>query len=289
MLRRAAIDASGHADNVQHVAINAARSYIAAGKRKEIITKEEMIKMLRAEDVEAWNAWRYKDWYTVVDLPHIDLAGLNLEGINFYRAYLTRANLEGCNLKGSHLYMAVLPWANLEGADLTGSKPLMVDMTGASLAGASLDYTKLHGAQLSITDLNNASLRWSSLHSADLSWAVLSRTNFYGSDMNGVTITAIANDTILAGIKFDWHDRPLVAALLERWADRGSNDRQKFELSLSVSVGSGPIDWADLLSSRSHSQKTKLQAIRYLKRHQMYDNPMPSTVLDYLQKQEKRR
>ncbi len=78
-----------------------------------------------------------------------DLAGLNLDGVNFIRANLTGANLVGCCFRDADLIFGNFSGANLSGADLRGATLNETIWTGAIVSGCDFrDSTGLGSLQL---------------------------------------------------------------------------------------------------------------------------------------------
>jgi len=122
-----------------------------------------------------------------VDLPDVDLAGLDLRdvryllassagcddcgktkpgrssaadwnGANLSDSKLLGANLSGLQLQRASLARAVLSGANLQGADLSFADLSDADLSGAGLEGADLTGAELRGAQLTRARLDGANL-----------------------------------------------------------------------------------------------------------------------------------
>ena len=87
------------------------------------------------------------------DYAGLDLAGANLDGMDFSNSLMEQVNLYGASLRGANLSHCVLVRANLENADFTG----------ANLEGANIGAT--HANKANFTDAN--------LHST-----ILARGNF---------------------------------------------------------------------------------------------------------------
>lgn len=144
------------------------------------IEKEDLDRILENhkhylnEDCENWKSMR-------ADLSDINLAGIDLSGINLFDADLDGANLEGTNLRN-----AVLSYANLSGTNLKD----------ANLINANLSYANLMFSNLCNTDLSYADLKY-----ANLAGSVLSSTNLFCTNLAGVNLyhTTITNQPKIKG------------------------------------------------------------------------------------------
>jgi hypothetical protein len=118
----------------------------------------------------------YSDTKTAVEdcaQKGVSLAGANLGGIDFSRAYLRSADLEGANLSDAYLRKADLSCARLRGANLRGAYLCRVDFKDADLSGADLHEANLEGANLEGADLYCANLSGAILSGANLVGAIL--------------------------------------------------------------------------------------------------------------------
>ena len=170
------------------------------------------------QGVEVWNNWRKKEPRVTPDFRGVDLNEIisDLQGVDFYKANLSRANLKRANLSGADLRKANLSkadlseanltWANLSQADLSEA-----DLSEANLSGADLSKTNLSkadlseagliGANLSQADLSEAGLIGANLSQADLSEADLSgvdlqeadliRANLFGTNLSGANLSGV--------------------------------------------------------------------------------------------------
>ncbi|MDR5638155.1 MULTISPECIES: pentapeptide repeat-containing protein [unclassified Thermosynechococcus] len=112
--------------------------------------------------------------FPLVQLSHVDLAGADLQGINWSGADLIKANLANANLRG----------ANLIGADLSGA-----NLTDANLQEAMLSGAILVGAYLSRANLQQAVLSGAILKGAVLHDSNLKDTNVVGADLSEADLT----------------------------------------------------------------------------------------------------
>jgi hypothetical protein len=105
------------------------------------------------------------------------LAGACLQGLSFWRAELSDANLEGADLRGANLDHAVLRGALLRGACLSRASLWRADLSAADLASADLrdarlDHAVLRAAILRGAKVDRASFWEARLEGADLRDAV---------------------------------------------------------------------------------------------------------------------
>jgi len=101
------------------------------------------------------------------------LAGACLQGLSFWRAELSDANLEGADLRGANLDHAVLRGALLRGACLSRASLWRADLSAADLASADLRDAKLDHAVLRAAILRGAKLDRASFWEARLEGADL--------------------------------------------------------------------------------------------------------------------
>lgn len=67
------------------------------------MTKQELIKLLLAGNVQEFNEFRANNPDIEIDLSYADLSGTNLEGADLYEARLEYADLRDANLSGASL------------------------------------------------------------------------------------------------------------------------------------------------------------------------------------------
>jgi uncharacterized protein YjbI with pentapeptide repeats len=101
------------------------------------------------------------------------LAGTCLQGLSFWRADLSDANLEGADLRGANLDHAVLRGTLLRGACLARASLWRADLSGADLASADLRDAKLDHAVLRAAILRGAKVDRASFWEARLEGADL--------------------------------------------------------------------------------------------------------------------
>ncbi len=114
------------------------------------------------------------------DLQGAQLVGVHLEGADFRKARLARANLE----------RSVLRLTNFTGADLTEARLAHSDLTYADLVMTTLLGADLRHADLCKVNLSAALLRGADLSHADLEFAILTETDLRGANLTGVDLRA---------------------------------------------------------------------------------------------------
>jgi len=107
-----------------------------------------------------------------------DLSGLNLQGANFQKTVLAKADLETANLTGAKLKGAILWDANFQNAILEG----------ADLETANLTEAKLKGADLRVANFQNAILVEANLEIADLIYAQFHKANLAEAKLKGADL-----------------------------------------------------------------------------------------------------
>jgi serine/threonine-protein kinase len=88
------------------------------------------------------------------NLAHINLRGAYLEGVDFGRSSLVRADFRNAMMVRAYLSNADLQGADLRGADLRGAYLLNANLRGANLCGANLTGAKLAPEQLAMAKTN---------------------------------------------------------------------------------------------------------------------------------------
>jgi len=143
------------------------------------------------------------------DLSGTDLSGTDLSGANLTGTNLTGANLTGTNLIGANLTGANLIGANLTGANLTGANITRVDFTETNVSNAI--FTNIIGRPNSLptswifvngyligpaVNLTNADLSGLDLSGVDLTGANLTNTILSGTNFSGTTLTGVISSNI---------------------------------------------------------------------------------------------
>jgi uncharacterized protein YjbI with pentapeptide repeats len=115
-----------------------------------------------------------------------DTAGTEDAHTDFYRAYLSGAELRGAVLSGVDLFGIDLSAADLRGAELS-----LVNLCGADLSGADLRRANLYGADLSDANLRGADLGEATLISANLEKAIFDGFTIWPDDFDPLESGAI--------------------------------------------------------------------------------------------------
>lgn len=118
-----------------------------------------------------------------------DLSDLNLNGADFRKIVLEKAELQGCQLiqvkfDGAHLWEA-----KLDGANLWGAKLQDVDLKGAELKKADLRRAKLCNTYLLEANLQDAWLEGAELQNVNLTSVNLAKTYLTHADLQDVNLS----------------------------------------------------------------------------------------------------
>ena len=118
-----------------------------------------------------------------------DLSDLNLNGADFRKIVLEKAELQGCQLiqvkfDGAHLWEA-----KLDGANLWGAKLQDVDLKGAELKKADLRRAKLCNTYLLEANLQDAWLEGAELQNVNLTSVNLAKTYLAHADLQDVNLS----------------------------------------------------------------------------------------------------
>jgi uncharacterized protein YjbI with pentapeptide repeats len=151
------------------------------------MTKQELVELLLAGNVQEFNEFRANN----PDIE-IDLSGVDFVGFDFY-IDLSQVNFKSTNLSNANLYGALLCDADLE---------------GANLRGANLSETDLEGA-----NFQNADCRDVNFNSAKFSFNYMTKRNvcFYGANLEG----AIFDHEVIYGSEdCNWLNRAILPSLL---------------------------------------------------------------------------
>src|SRR5579864_268256 len=163
--------------------------------KRQNMADEEHLAILK-KGAGFWNEWRDQNRDIKPDLFGAQLAGFDLEGVNFEDASIACANLRGVNLSN----------ANLAKADIGGDHHSIRGLAGATdLQGANLFAAHLFETNFNGSDLRNAVLRSCHLHGAvfiatqlagaDLTESKVSFTTFNDVDLRKVVgLDAVRHD-----------------------------------------------------------------------------------------------
>jgi uncharacterized protein YjbI with pentapeptide repeats len=152
----------------------------------------ELLKDLEA--VTKFNEYRRVRENLQVHLPYAILAHLDLNGIDFSKAFLFEAEMPNTNLSGANFLESNLTRADLTKADL--SRCIMIEadlhstnLTGANLSSANFSYANLTKSFLSGARLVTAFLPRANLSDADLSWSDLTKANLVKANLSRATLS----------------------------------------------------------------------------------------------------
>ena len=118
-----------------------------------------------------------------------DLSGLNLQGANFQKTVLAKADLETANLTGAKLKGAILWDANFQNAILEKADLETANLTEAKLKGARLWDANFQNAILEKADLETANLTGAKLKGAILWDANFQNAILEGADLETANLT----------------------------------------------------------------------------------------------------
>ena len=115
-----------------------------------------------------------------IDLTGANLQGMNLGGLDFTKATLSRAQLQGAFLFQAQMKGAFLTEAQMQGAHLSEAQ-----LQGAFLFQAQMKGASLTEAQMKGVDLWEAQLQGAFLFQAQMQGADLSEAQMQGADLRG--------------------------------------------------------------------------------------------------------
>ena len=108
-----------------------------------------------------------------LELPKVDLSGVifreaklsktNLQGANLFQANFSLANLQWANLRDANLGRAFFNCANLEAADLRGADLRFAHISNTNLRAANLSGANLTGASITEEQLKQAKTNWTTI------------------------------------------------------------------------------------------------------------------------------
>lgn len=196
-------------------AILSAFDEIGESERKELPSPTELRdeseswKQSAGKKTEARTQWERERWtresflarakhdrdFSRQDLSGLDLSGADLAGTIFRNAILPGTRMGKCNLQGADFTRANLRRAELGESDLSEAVLTSADLDEANLSRARLVGTRLDGASLTHavlrgSDLTGASAERASFHQADLVAAILKGVRCAGADFS---LTHIGN------------------------------------------------------------------------------------------------
>jgi uncharacterized protein YjbI with pentapeptide repeats len=187
-------------------AIGYDRSQIQLGAchKRAPMADDHQVRIL-AQGGPAWNRWRRANPKAIPDLrdvsfrtssPNmlgIDLAGANLrkanlEGADFYRAWLVGADFRGARLGNAIFGEATLGGAKFAGAQACEANFMKAHLPEADFTGATLIGAKFYGAFLEKAKLRGCSLAGQWFERANLKDAFLTKADLSGADLRGANL-----------------------------------------------------------------------------------------------------
>lgn len=184
----------------------------------------------------------------IINLPHVDLREVFLEGAMLKTANINNSHLEHGWLRQVHLENAYGQEVYLTGADLSDSYWLFANLKGAHLNEAQLCRARMQHVYAESADLENAGMEnsnWSdspAFRKANLKNANLNCTNWKGADMR---------DLVLDGASLFGADLTGAVHLTKEQLEKAHGDA-----STMVDASLRPANW----SSDSHFQCPKAPA-----------------------------
>ena len=131
------------------------RSGTALGVRDEVMSKENLIKLLH-ENITEFNNFRQENPEILINLQNANLMNANLRNANLMNANLRNTNLMNANLRNANLMNA-----NLNGAGLMNAKMEGTIFNGAKLRGCNFhravfdEMTDFRGADIDFETIQN--------------------------------------------------------------------------------------------------------------------------------------
>jgi uncharacterized protein YjbI with pentapeptide repeats len=131
-----------------------------------------------------------------VRASYLDLAGLELPGLDIAFSSLRKADFSGAYLQACKGLEAHLEKARFDDADLTNAAWAKALAPGASFQRAQMSRANLHQADLSganfyRADLRKANMRFAILHNARFRSASLEKANFFGAQFDERALDSI--------------------------------------------------------------------------------------------------
>lgn len=150
------------------------------------VQPNDLVELL-CEDIEAFNAWRWANVDTPVDLSEADLAGVRLSG-----AVLAGATMDRCVLDDAVLTGALLSGVSLVGASLRRADLRQANFSFAELVSAEIMDSKLGGALVRAADLSGACLAAARANEANFTECRLSEADLRDCDLRGAKLRRTA-------------------------------------------------------------------------------------------------
>ena len=202
-----------------------------------MVDQEVILQKLRI-GAKAWNRWRKAQDLSNISLDHIEIIGLNLDGIDLSKISIKNSVIKKCSFRGADLISANFSGSVLQHNDFTKAKLIATcldncdlsyailnktnmlmastkgaklehidfrehDLSGFHLKGSSLANSNLEGLDLSRLNLSHANLKNTNLNSANLTKTIFTGADLSGATLKGVTINAtVFKSANLAEIDF---------------------------------------------------------------------------------------
>ncbi|KAL6055299.1 BTB/POZ domain-containing protein kctd9 [Balamuthia mandrillaris] len=145
----------------------------------------------------------------------LDLRNLQLEGINFNKAFISNANFKRTNLKNSSFRKAIGHHANFKRAKLLKAVLMRASLPHANFLGVKAQYANLRESHLKHTrwrgaDCVGALFQKAILRGADFTDSHLTHAKFQDADLRGADFTGVHLQDVyfsradLRGAQLDW-------------------------------------------------------------------------------------
>lgn len=170
------------------------RSGTALGVGDEVISKENLIKLLR-ENITKFNNFRQENPEILINLQNANLMNANLKDANLMNAVLTDANLMNAVLTNANLMNAVLIDVDLMNAVLTDANLMNANLNGAGLMNAKMEGTIFKKAKLRVCNFHNAIFD--------------DMTDFRGADIDFETVQNLLGSNWMEVDKQKWDENTL--------------------------------------------------------------------------------
>ncbi|MEM8557048.1 MAG: toll/interleukin-1 receptor domain-containing protein [Bacteroidota bacterium] len=151
---------------------------------------QALVELLK-EGFEVWNAWRYEDTLTKLDLRYAGLGKRSLRGYNLEGVDLSRANFAGSFLHGVNFDRVVADGAvfnNLIARDCGFVESVI---SGSSLVSAEFLVSRFSNAKIMRCNMVGARMRHCDFRGADFSNSNLTEADLYGSDLSGCNLSRV--------------------------------------------------------------------------------------------------
>jgi uncharacterized protein YjbI with pentapeptide repeats/class 3 adenylate cyclase len=162
------------------------------------MTNNNMAALVKA-GARSWNEWKTSSTKELRILDGIQLADLDLKGIDFSGLSMQRSRINGCNLRSAKFIASNLSHSDLRGNDFSGTRFIAATLDGADLSdsnltGASFLTASVRGAKLARLDfrghdLRSLDLRDTSLASSNLTSQMLADMDLSGVDLSGANLS----------------------------------------------------------------------------------------------------